>query len=70
MAKQKVPFELQEIAAELNLNLADEQNETEDLEELVEWVRHKIGEERAEATQNYDDLEAKLDDIVIDEPTE
>jgi len=70
MAKQKVPFELQEIAAELDVNLEDDENKTDDLEGLIEWVRDQIGEARNEATRNFDDMEAKLDAIAIDEPTE
>ena len=69
MPKHKIPIELQEIAAELNLNLGDE-NEADDLDELIEWVRHQIDEERNEATRHYDAIEAKLDAITIDEPTE
>ncbi len=38
MSKQKVPRELQEIADELNLSLGDERDETDALEELIEWI--------------------------------
>lgn len=69
MPKQKVPSELQEIAAELNLNLGGE--ETDDIEKSIEWVRDEIGEARSEASREFDDMEAKLDGIVIkNHPTE
>ena len=68
MPKTKIPNELQELADELNLNLGGE--ETDDLDELIEWVRHEIGEARSEVARDFDDMEAKLDDIVVEETTE
>lgn len=62
--RQRVPAVFNYIAAELHINLGDEQHETDDLEELVAFIRFCIDAERAEAVEHFDELHAQLDQAV------
>jgi hypothetical protein len=63
MPKFKVPERLKEIAAELCLDLGDERETTNDAEELVAWMRFQLDEQRNEAIQAYDNMEAELNQL-------
>jgi hypothetical protein len=63
MRKVKVPKQLQELAGELDLDLADEANFTSDPEELVAWMKHENENRRAEENEHRDDIDRKLDDL-------
>lgn len=61
--KAKVPKRVQELAAELELNLEDEAEFTSDPEELIAWMKHQNDEQRAEENERRDDIERELDEL-------
>jgi len=65
MRKVKVPNQLQELACELNLDLADEVNFTSDPEELIAWMKHQNQEQRTEENEHRDDIDRQLDDLEV-----
>jgi hypothetical protein len=63
MRKVKIPKQLQELAGELDLDLADEANFTSDPEELIASMKHENDNKRAEENEYRDDIDRTLDDL-------
>jgi hypothetical protein len=63
MPKVKVPKRLQELAAELELDLDDQAEFTTDPEDLIAWMKFENDNKRAEENEHRDDIDHELADL-------